>query len=260
MVAATPGFAALETPDSRWHWLDVNCRQALLGDARVRRAIALAIDRQGLLDAGFHGYGTPITGGVVAPWSWAAAPGLDGFGLRADSSAARSLLAEAGIGPGTKLAITASAALPIALRQAELIAGQLRIVGFEADVNVVDPAEYAATVSRDGDLQLATSYWGRPIWDPDDFVYMGFRSGARYDAGSCSTAALDDLMDAGRGTVDQGARRDAYRRLQELALEQLPVIPTLQPAMLRGTTSRLKGYAPTPNAQLRTLRDAWLEG
>ena len=118
---------------------------------------------------------------------------------------------------------------------------------------------FAASVNRDGDFQLATSYWGSPIWDPDDFVYMGFRSGARYDAGSCSTPALDELMDRGRGSVDQDVRRAAYRDLQALAVEQLPVIPTIQPAMLRGTSAHLRGYVPTPCGQLRTLRDAWLE-
>jgi len=258
-VAGTTGLVAHETPDSRWHWLVVNCRQAPLGDVRVRRAIALAIDRRELLDAGFLGHGTPIGAGVIAPWSWAAARDLDGFGPTADPAAARALLADAGVAEGTKLVITAMDSLGIAIRQAELIADQLRAVGLGAEVAVVDGAAWGASVTRDGDFQLATSYWGSPIWDPDDFVYMGFRSGARYDLGSCSTRALDETMDRGRGTVVQAERRAAYGDLQALALEQLPVIPTIQPAMLRGTTARLRGYIPTPCAQLRTLRDAWLE-
>lgn len=257
-VAATPGLVAHQTPDSRWHWLVVNCRQAPLGDVRVRRAIAMAIDRRALLEEGFRGLGTPITGGVVAPWSWASAPDLAGYGEAADEAMARRLLAEAGVGAATRLTITASSALPVALRQAELIAGQLRAVGLAAGVDAVDPSAYAAKVSRDGDFQLATSYWGSPIFDPDDFVWMGFRSGARYDAGSCSNPALDEQMDRGRGTIVQADRRAAYRRLQELAVDQLPVIPTIQPAMLRGVTARLMGYVPTPCAQLRTLRDTWL--
>jgi peptide/nickel transport system substrate-binding protein len=76
-VAASPGLVAHQTPDSRWHWLVVNCRQAPLGDLRVRHAIAMAIDRRALLAEGFQGLGTPITAGVVAPWSFAAAPALD---------------------------------------------------------------------------------------------------------------------------------------------------------------------------------------
>ncbi len=258
-VAETPGLVAHDTPDSRWHWLVVNCRRPPLDDRRVRRAIALAIDRTELLDAGFRGHGTPITTGVIAPWSWAAAPELAGFPATADRDAARVLLAEAGVGPATRFAITASSSLPIAIRQAELVARQLREVGLDAVVEPVDPATSAARVSRDGDFQLATSYWGSPIFDPDDFVWMGFRSGARYDAGSCSTAALDQAMDEGRGTVDQDRRRDAYLRLQDLALDQLPVIPTIQPGHLRATRSNFRGYVPTPCAQLRTLRDAWLE-
>src|SRR5204862_5581058 len=137
----------------------------------------------------------PIGGGVIAPWSWAAAPQLGGFGDRPDADAARGLLSDAGVAPGTRLTITAADHLGIAIRQAELVAAQLREVGLAVEVEVIDGAAYATRVPRDGDFQLATSYWGSPIWDPDDFVYMGFRSGARYDAGSCSTPAIDALMD-----------------------------------------------------------------
>jgi peptide/nickel transport system substrate-binding protein len=256
-VGATPGLLAHQVPDSRWHWLVVNCRQAPLGDVRVRRAIAHALDRRALLGA-FHGLGMELTAGVVAPWSFAAAPELNGFGPTADVGRARTLLAEAGVGPGTRLTIDAASTLPIAIRQAELIAGQLQAVGLDAAVDIVPPDVSAKRVSRDGDFQLATSYWGSPIWDPDDFVWMGFRSGARYDSGSCSNPALDAAMDEGRGTVVQATRRAAYQRLQRLAVDDLPVIPTIQPALLRGTTSALAGYVPTPNAQLRTLRDTWL--
>src|SRR5207253_5991769 len=93
-VAAAPGFLAHETPDSRWHWLVVNCRHPVLGDVRVRRAIALALDRTALLEP-FAGHGTPIPAGVIAPWSWAASPELTGFPHRGDPAAARALLAEA---------------------------------------------------------------------------------------------------------------------------------------------------------------------
>jgi peptide/nickel transport system substrate-binding protein len=256
-VAAAPDMIAHETPDSRWHWLVVNCRQAPLGDLRVRRAITLALDREMLL-APFQGLGTPITRGVVAPWSWAAAPDLASLPARGDPDEARRLLAEAGVGPDTHLEILAGESLPIAIRQAELIAGQLRAVGLGAAASVVDGATYAARVSRDGDFQLAASYWGSPIWDPDDFVWMGFRSGARYDAGSCSSSALDAFMERGRGSIDQRVRQDAYVALQAAAADLLPVIPTIQPAMLRGVSARLRGYVPTPCAQLRTLRDTWL--
>src|SRR5262249_7152811 len=153
--------------DSRWHWLVVNCRQAPLGDARVRRAIALALDRRTLIDEGFAGHGLPLGAGVVAPWSWAAAPELGGFRDRPGASTARSLLDAAGVAQGTRLDITAADHLPIATKQAELIAAQLQAVGVDARVRIVDDAAaYAKEVGREGDFQLATSYWGSPIWDP----------------------------------------------------------------------------------------------
>ena len=257
-ATASSDVVASSVPDGRWHWLMVNCRDPLLSDVRVRRAVATAIDRRALLDEGFEGLGLTLTGGVIAPWSWAHAGDLAGFSDRGDAAGARALLDEAGVAPGTKLEIASMANMPIAERQGELIAAQLRAAGLAASVRIMDSATWAVAVRRDGSFQLATSYWGSPINDPDDFVYMGYRSGARFDTGICGSPVLDELMDAGRASIVQADRAAAYRRLQALALEELPLIPTIQPPILRGWSTRLRGFVPMRNAQLKTLRDAWL--
>ena len=198
----SPGLVAHETPDSRWHWLVVNCRQAPLGDLRVRRAITLALDRESFsrrsrvwarrspAASSRHGRG-PRRRTLPRFRPWRPRRGarlLAEARRRARTRAWRSSRARA---------CRSRSGRPNSSRR------QLRAVGLDAAASVVDGATYAARVSRDGDFQLATSYWGSPIWDPDDFVWMGFRSGARYDAGSCSSSALDAFMERGRGSIDQ---------------------------------------------------------
>ena len=257
-VAASPAHRAVATQDGRWQWLMVNCADALLADIGVRRAIAVGLDRT-TLAAEFGPHAQPLLGGVVAPWCFAAAPDLQAFQPHGDPTLARSILDTSGVPPGTPIRIAALDTLPIAQRQAQLVAAQLRGFGLDASVTVLTVAEWGEIVKRGGAFQLATSYWGSPINDPDDFTYMGFRSGARYDIGQCGTPALDELLEAGRGSIDLAQRRDLYRRLQVGMLDELPVIPTIQPDVLRGMTARLRGFAPLRNAQLRSLREAWLE-
>jgi ABC-type transport system substrate-binding protein len=257
-AVANPDLVPTSTPDGRWHWLMVNCRDPRLSDVRVRRAISMAIDRQALLDEVFAGQGEPLLGGVVAPWSWASAPDLARFGPRGAPDEARALLHEVGLGDGASLEIAALDTLPIARREAELIADQLGRVGLSIAVRVLTAEEWGKTVRRDGAFQLATSYWGSPINDPDDFVYMAYRSGARYDTGSCGSGALDDVLEHARASIDQAERAAAYHRIQAIASDQVPLIPTIQPPVLRGYTARLRGFVPMRNAQLRTLSDAWL--
>jgi peptide/nickel transport system substrate-binding protein len=256
-VAASPGHTAIATQDGRWHWLMVNCADPLLGDVRVRRAIALAIDRRALA-APFGPHALPLTGGVVAPWSWAHEPDLAAFPPEGDADAARALLDEAGVAPATAIEIVELDTVPAIRRHASLIAAQLRDVGLAAEARDMTVADWGSHVTRGGPFQLATSYWGSPINDPDDFLYMGVRSGARYDLGTCGSPEVDGLLDAGRGSIDQAARTEAYRALQAQVVEHLPVIATIQPDVLRGMTRRLRGFAPLRNAQIRSLREAWL--
>jgi len=253
------GLGTSMVGDGRWHWLMVNCTDPLLADVRVRQAISQALDRQALVDDGLFGLGSPIRGGVVAPWSWAADPALAGFGQRADLDRARALLAEAGVAPGSRLSVAATAGTPIGIRQAELVAAQLSRAGLDARLEILDTAAWAESVRRDGSFQLATSYWGSPINDPDDFVYMAYRSGARFDVGTCGTPLLDELLDAGRASIHQADRAEHYRHLQALTVDELPLIPTVQPPVLRAHTTRLRNFVPLRNAQLKTLRHAWLE-
>lgn len=258
-VAASPAHRAVATGDGRWHWLMVNCADALLADNGVRRAIAVGLDRTALAHEGFGPHAHPLLGGVIAPWCFATASDLHAFGPHGDPTLARSILDTSGVPPGTPIRIAALETLPIAQRQAHLVAGQLRGFGLDASVTILTAADWGETVRRGGTFQLATSYWGSPINDPDDFTYMGFRSGARYDTGQCGSPALDRLLEAGRGSIDLSERRDLYRRLQAGMVDELPVIPTIQPDVLRGMTARLRGFAPLRNAQLRSLREAWLE-
>jgi ABC-type oligopeptide transport system substrate-binding subunit len=66
-------------------------------DPRVRRAFALATDRETLADAVTRGYYSPATGGFVPPTMPGYSPGI---GLPYDPEGARQLLAEAGYATG----------------------------------------------------------------------------------------------------------------------------------------------------------------
>src|SRR5437773_9663076 len=74
-----------------------NVRNPLLADRRVREAIALAVNRQEMLDSFFNSQGTVISG-PFAPGSWAY--NLDVKPLPFSPERSRALLAEAGFKPG----------------------------------------------------------------------------------------------------------------------------------------------------------------
>jgi peptide/nickel transport system substrate-binding protein len=141
-----------------------------LGDLRVRRAIAHAVDRQALIDGAMFGYGTPI-GSHFAPHSPAY---VDLTGMYPhDVAKAKALLAEAGVSD-LKLSIK----LPppsYARRSGEIIAAQLKEAGIEAELIPVEWAQWLDQVFKNKDYQLTIVSHTEPmdigIYARDDYYF-----------------------------------------------------------------------------------------
>ena len=93
-IEADSALRVVSFPNRRVAWVVWNSRRPQLADRRVRRALAMAVDRREIIRAVLKGYGTLATT-TVAPFHWAydstAVPPLP-----YDPEAARALLKEAG--------------------------------------------------------------------------------------------------------------------------------------------------------------------
>ena len=65
------------------------------------------------------------------------------------------------------------------------------------------------------------------------------------------------LREAKSGQTEE-ARKEAYRRQQELSLEEMPIVPLVNAWLLIAHTDRLQNYVPMRTGFLKTLKDAWL--
>jgi ABC-type oligopeptide transport system substrate-binding subunit len=84
-------------PHLATYYVGFNVSRSPFDDRRVRRAFALATDRETLADVALRGYVAPGTGGFIPPGM----PGHSaGIGLSYDPEGARKLLAEAGLPEG----------------------------------------------------------------------------------------------------------------------------------------------------------------
>ena len=147
---ADPRFQVLVGSTEGETILAINNKMPPFDDARVRQAVAHAIDRQAIIDGAMFGYGTPI-GTHFAPHNPAYVD------LTAQSSydpdEARALLAEAGVAPGTQVKMT----LPppsYARRGGEIIAAQLREVGLDPQIENVEWAQWLEGTFRGKDFGL----------------------------------------------------------------------------------------------------------
>lgn len=122
-----------------WPWMLSRIDGAPTNDIRVRRALNLAIDRDGIAGL-LQGFGKPAVGNVPPGHPWFGAPAWQ---VRYDPAEARRLLAEAGFGPRSplrlRITITPSGSGQMQPQlMNEAMQEMLRAVGVEVSFEVID--------------------------------------------------------------------------------------------------------------------------
>lgn len=198
-----------------------------LGDPRVRRALAHAIDRAALLASKF-GERAELASGFLPTAHWAHVElEVPGF----DPAAARRLLDEAGVldppGAAPRLSLvlrTSTDRTRVAIARA--MAAMWRDVGVEVEVRPSETAVLLADLDAGRfDLALMTL---PEVFEPH--VLHWFFASARTPGGPpnrfrWASPAFDAALETGRVTVDRAARREAYRTAQALLARELPAVP-----------------------------------
>lgn len=242
-------------------YLAFNLADKRLGDVRVRRAIAHALDRRRIIRAKFRGRARIATS-ILAPHHWAHNPDLAPVGF--DLAAARRLLDAAGYprpaggGPRFKLTYkTSSNRFRLAL--ARVLARQLGRVGIAVQVRSYEWGVFFADLKK-GNFQLATLQMTE-LAEPD-YHYYFFHSSKRSSAAKPNAggnrfgyadAEVDRLLEGGRVEQDRARRRQLYRRVQARLHGDLPILPLWHEDNLVVMRRHVRGYRMLPNARFDPL-------
>ncbi|MGD9405911.1 MAG: ABC transporter substrate-binding protein, partial [Anaerolineae bacterium] len=199
-------------------YLGLNLSLPPFDDPRVRRAFALAIDRETLSHEDQWG-NIPATGGFIPPGM----PGHSaGIGLPYDPDGARQLLAQAGYPEGSGFPVIDSRATPGNALKCTYLQEQWReVLGVEIAWNIVEPDKFFDLLDREPPhMFLATSLADYP--DPDSFLRSSFRRQTRW-----RDEVYDGLVAAARGAMDQEKRLKLYQQADRILVEEAPLVPLL---------------------------------
>ncbi len=253
-------LTVMEAPGTIYAYIALNLRDPVLKDARVRRAIAHAINVQPIIHYLLRDEARPAYS-VLPPQHWA----YDGDVARYphDSERARELLDAAGYRPvnGIRFHITMKTSTEESTRLlAAVLQQQLREVGIALDIRSFEFATFLADVSK-GAYQIHSLRWIGGNQDPDIFENL-FDSASfapnRANRTFYSNPRVDELIREGRSTLDQQRRKAIYDEIQQILAADLPYINLWYLDNVLVHTNRVHGIELGPAGNYEFLRTAEL--
>lgn len=214
-----------------FQYIGINMRDPILKDARVRRALSYAIDRNAIVNYLRRGLAVPAAG-MLPRESWAYEPSLPSYDY--NPAKARALLDEAGYpdpdgdGPAMRMHLTLKIQnLEFPRLQGVVIQQNLRAVGVDLDVRTYEFQTLYDDVLN-GNFQLYTLQWaGGATIDPD-ILRRVFHSNqvppAGFNRGHFSDPQVDTLLDEASRSTDDGTRKRLFGEAQRAIAEQAPYI------------------------------------
>jgi peptide/nickel transport system substrate-binding protein len=195
-------------------------------DLRVRKALSIAINRTALAERVMAGTVTP-TGQWLAPGVYSYNPAIPVPAY--DPDGARALLAEAGYKDGFKLTMH-SATYSEAL---QAVASMWSRVGVHTSLEMLPGSVFSPRAARQ-EFAASSGSWGSNSGEAGYFLVnvinsydpargLGPLNWTRY-----SNPALDALTEHAMSTIDDTAREALLRHAEQMAMDDVTVIPLFQ--------------------------------
>ncbi|GAA2274056.1 ABC transporter substrate-binding protein [Nonomuraea roseoviolacea subsp. roseoviolacea] len=223
-------------------------RRGPLADARVRRALSLAIDREAYVATLYKGTAQPARAlGTPGTWgyergtfeaAWSALPDP-----KADLETARRLVQEAGAS-GKTVTFGMSNELNKLVTEANLFKTAAERIGLKPRLKAVSADAYGGffldpKARADVDGFFTTNY---PNWADPGALYASFAlPGGPQDYGGYRSAEAADLLERARGAAGPKERAELTVRAQRTVTGDLPWIPVVAPDTVLVLNARLSG-------------------
>ncbi|MGI4860664.1 MAG: peptide ABC transporter substrate-binding protein [Janthinobacterium lividum] len=224
-------------------YYDFNSRDPLLKDVRVRKALTMVIDRELLANKVLADGQRPlyglipqgVSGADPMTYDWAAWP------MEKRVAAARALLAQAGVKPGTTLNFIydnseyhKKMALFAASEWHEKLGLNTTLSAMEFKVKL--------KVVHQGKFQIARAGWTADYNDANTFLGLVECQSPENDAFTCNPR-VDALINEGNNTVDPVHRKQLLTQAAKLAMDDYPILPLVQYSLVRLVKPYVGGYS-----------------
>jgi len=219
----------------------------------LRKAIAWAVDRETIANTILYGLAAPAQ--VAIPTShWAYNPAVEGaYGF--DLTKAKEYYDLADPKP-TEITVKVSPTYPDQIKMAELMQPALKEIGIDLKIEQLEWSTWIDTVvvKGDYDMEIVLISGGS---DPDDFFYQWHHTGEVFNIWRYSDPEMDSLLEQGRTTVDQDARKEIYYKIQDKLIEDVPLAHIIYRDQIMATSAAVQNFPMRLDSVLR-FNETWL--
>lgn len=225
-----------------------NVKKGITSDVRVRRALNMAVDRQAIIDALLSGYGKPIAslqGALSFGYDDTLAP------YPYDPEGAKKLLAEAGVKPGSKIAINYRATNSTFNEVALALSGFFSVIGLETELKPTEDNVFQDDLVPNGKTdELFQFGWGGWTFDFDNTAYLIYHSGEKWNPYGTSPE-MDKLLETERASPNQEERLKILKEIGKMAHEAAYHIPLYNEQTIYAVGNHVQNFVPAPDRRMR---------
>ena len=264
-LQAASGIAVMKAPFAWVACHNINVSKKPFDDARVRRAIRMAVDTNEVIQKATYGAAVPSGPIPTGFGDWFLDPKTLPY-LKPDLDGAKKLLAEAGFpNGGFTVDLSTSPQYPEFVASTLVIQDALRKLNVTANVVQLEWGAYVAahnqevaTGGKEGGTIFANAESFRP--GPDGYIYPQYYSKGPINDGGYWNARLDPLIMEARTISDHDQRRSLYVQIQRTLLEDSPDWWWYTKFNIEALSSKVQGYSQSFTGRRFFLKKAWFTG
>jgi peptide/nickel transport system substrate-binding protein len=252
---------AVVPPADQMFVVYLNMRKPPFNKVEMRQAMGWAFDRQGFIKNFLAGLGRPDNS-PFTPQHWAYDPKTENVYAYNPDNVGK-LLEKAGYpkGRGLTFSFLVPSGYPEFKEISTLLQATFASVGYRPAIEEVDIAQWAARLNQSRDFFACVDYPPRGSTDPA----LTYAAGLLFPPNPANVCGLTpdaipgyvDELRKGATTLERGARKAAYAKVQEQWLDYLPGPIYCHRSTAHAHRPYVRGFVPHPAFQ-QSFADVWL--
>jgi peptide/nickel transport system substrate-binding protein/oligopeptide transport system substrate-binding protein len=218
-------YPFLQKPLLSLRFYALNLLSKPLDNKKLRKAINFAIDKESIISE-IHKNQFHLAKTILPPGMPGHDPRKDLYPY--DETRAKRYLAEAGYGKDKDdppLEIWCASKSDAAQRELNEIKSQLNKIGIQSNIHYETNWPNFISMVEANRTPVHIHAWYADFPDPDNFLGTLFHSRSRYNYTAYNNPEVDHLLDRAKAERDYLKRMEMYRKIEEIILEDAPIVP-----------------------------------